>query len=366
MIRFIKYQIYIVLLILFSYNKTTTETSEDTDEFAATPIETFYKAVDISYYPSIEKKGLTFLDRKGNPKAFLQILKENQINTIRLRLWHTPKDSHASFKEVESFSKQLKNIGFKVCLTVHYSDYWADPGKQVIPEAWKNLSFAILKDSMYNYTSKIMDKIRPDIIQIGNEIDPGFLLPIGDINTQKNQFLELLRQGISAVRNHNKNTKIMIHKAVPENASWFFDIVKPLDYDLIGVSFYPQWHGKNLSFLKTQLENLTNKYPQKLVLAETSYPFTLSWNDKKNNVVGDNSQIIFPKFPATLEGQKAYFVEIKKVISSVDKAVGFAYWGAEWVAFNGANATTTGSTWENQALFDFNLKATPALEVFKD
>ena len=125
-------------------------------------------------------------------------------------MWHTPKDTHASFKEIATFSEQLKKLDFKVWLTVHYSDYWADPGKQVTPKAWENISFTTLKDSVFNYTSKIMNKIQPDIIQIGNEIDPGILLPVGDINTNRNQFLEILEQGIAAVRNHNNDTKIMI------------------------------------------------------------------------------------------------------------------------------------------------------------
>jgi arabinogalactan endo-1,4-beta-galactosidase len=360
----IKYQLLFFLILLFSCKNTTTLTTED-EEIIIPSTDTFYNAVDISYYPTIQKKGLTFYNRNGTQRNFLQILKENGVNTIRLRLWHSPKDEHASFKEVESFSKELKSLEFKVWLTVHYSDTWADPGNQTIPKAWQNASYAVLKDSVYTYTSKIMNSIEPDIIQIGNEIDPGILLPIGDISTNKTQFLALLEKGISAVRNHNSETKIMIHKADSKNASWFFDILKPLDYDLIGVSYYPKWHGKDLNVFKNQLQILDNTYSQNIVLAETSYPFTLDWNDNTNNVIGDNSQIIYPLFPATLEGQKKYLLEIKTLIKSLKKGVGFGYWGAEWVAFNGKTATD-GSSWENQALFDFDLKATPALEVFKD
>lgn len=363
----IKYQLLFFLILLISCKNTTTLVSdEDEDVEIIVPVsDTFYNAVDISYYPTIQKKGLIFYNRNGTQRNFLQILKENGVNTIRLRLWHSPKDEHASFKEAETLSKELKKLDFKIWLTVHYSDTWADPGNQTIPNAWKNASFTVLKDSVYKYTSKIMTNIKPDIIQIGNEIDPGILLPIGDISKNKTQFLALLEKGISAVRNHNSETKIMIHKADSKNASWFFDLVKPLDYDLIGVSYYPKWHGKDLNIFKNQLQILDNKYTQNIVLAETSYPFTLDWNDHTNNVIGDNSQIIYPQFPATLEGQKNYLLEIKTIIKSLKKGVGFGYWGAEWIAFNGKTATN-GSSWENQALFDFDLKATPALEVFKD
>ena len=363
----IKYILFFFLIILISCKNTSTIVSDEDEEveIIIPQSKTFYNAVDISYYPTIQKKGISFYNRSGTKRDFLQILKENGVNTIRLRLWHSPKDEHASFKEVETLSKELKRLNFKVWLTVHYSDSWADPGKQVIPNAWKNASFSVLKDSVYNYTSKIMNKIEPDIIQIGNEIDPGILLPFGDIGNNKDWFLSLLGKGISAVRNHNSETKIMIHKADSKDAKWFFDIVKPLDYDLIGVSYYPKWHGKDLTVFENQLKFLDNTYAQDIVLAETSYPFSFGWNDNTNNVIGDNSQIIYPQFPATLNGQKAYLQEIKTIVKSLKKGVGFGYWGAEWVAFNGVNSTN-GSTWENQALFDFNLKATPALEVFKD
>ncbi|PWG05868.1 glycoside hydrolase family 53 protein [Polaribacter aquimarinus] len=366
--RAIKYLLLFFLIILISCKNATSvvsEEREEEEEITKPLSKPFYAAVDISYYPTIQKKGLSFYNRNGTQRNLLQILKENDVNTIRLRLWHSPKDEHASFKEVQTFSKELKRLGFKVWLTVHYSDTWADPGNQVIPKAWKNASFTILKDSVYNYTSKIMDKIEPDIIQIGNEIDPGILLPIGNIGSNKEQFIQLLEKGIAAVRNHNSTTKIMIHKADFKDSKWFFDLVKPLEYDLIGVSYYPKWHGKDLDVFENQLQFLDNNYTQDIVLAETSYPFTLGWNDHTNNVIGENSQIIYPQFPATLEGQKAYLVKIKNIVKSLKKGVGFGYWGAEWVAFNGASATN-GSSWENQALFDFNLKATPALEVFKD
>lgn len=349
------------LLFLFScQNSNPSEgvTPED-------PSSDFYNAVDISYYPRIVQKGLTFYNRQDVVKDFLQILKENNINTIRLRLWHQPVDEHASFEEVKTFSAQLKAQGFKVWITVHYSDTWADPAHQMIPAAWQGLSFAQMKDSVYNYTKKIVSQIDPNIIQIGNEIDSGFLLPTGDINTQRDQFLMLLEEGIQSVRDHAPETKIMLHKADPNTADWFYDVVRNLDYDLIGVSYYPRWHGKDLNLLRSRLQNLENTFQKDILIAETSYPFTLDWNDFTNNNIGSNDQIIFPQYPASFEGQKDFLAEIKSLVRSLDKGVGLGYWGAEWVAFEGPTATN-GSSWENQALFDFNLKATPALEVFKD
>lgn len=366
------YFLSIFILLLFACQNSSPdvvneeEEDEVVNEDPAEPTSFFYAGADISYYPRIAQKNLSFKNRAGVPSDFLQILKENGINTIRLRLWHTPTDDHASFDEVRSFSAQLKSLGFKVWITVHYSDSWADPSKQFTPNAWQNASFSVMKDSVYNYTTRIMSQINPDIIQVGNEIDNGFLWPIGNMDTNQHQFLDLLREGIRAVRDHNTETKIMIHKADPNDAVSFFNIVKILDFDLIGISYYPQWHGKDLVVLRNQLHQLNNSFLQDLVIAETAYPFTHGWNDQNNNIIGSNDQIIFPQYPATLDGQKNFLSEIKSIVKSLNKGVGFGYWGAEWVAFEGPSATAEGSPWENQALFDFDLKATPAIEVFKD
>jgi len=361
--------LFLFSFLIFSACQTSSTTELPGEDDTSTPLEPtsfFYSGADISYYPTISQRNLTFRNRANVPRDFLQILLENGVNTARLRLWHTPATDHASFEEVETFSAQLKSLGFKVWLTVHYSDTWADPGNQQIPAAWQNASFEVLKDSVYKYTAKIMDRIAPDIIQIGNEVDPGMLLPIGDINTNRQQFLDLLKEGIKAVRDHNQESKIMIHKADPNSAFWFFNTIGDLDFDIMGVSYYPRWHGKDLNLLKIQLTQLETNFPQDIMLAETSYPFTLDWYDLTNNNIGSNDQIIFPDYPATLEGQRAYLTEIKSIVKSLNKGIGFGYWGAEWVAFEGSNATTTGSPWENQALFDFDLKATPAIEVFKE
>lgn len=347
-----------LFLLVSCQNSSTSELPPEETSF-------FYKGADISFYPRIAQKNLTFKDRNNVPRDFLHILQESGVNTIRLRLWHTPADEHASFQEVLSFSNQLKALGFKIWLTVHYSDTWADPAHQAIPAAWQNASYEVLKDSVYNYTSKVMDRINPDIIQIGNEVDSGILLPVGNVNTNRSQFLGLLNEGIQAVRDHNSTAKIMIHKADPNTALWFFDLLKTLDFDFIGLSYYPQWHGKDLSQLNTILSQLETTFPQDIFIAETAYPFTLDWNDHTHNVLGSNDQIIFPEYPASLDGQKAFLSEIKSMVNSLSKGVGFGYWGAEWVAFEGPLATN-GSSWENQALFDFNLRATPALEVFAE
>ena len=356
--------LFLVILCACQNNSSPDLPDEDSEDIPQ-PTSFFYKGADISYYPTIAQRNLTFRNRDNVPRDFLQILLENGVNTARLRLWHTPSTQHASFEEVEQFISQLKALGFKIWLTVHYSDTWADPSDQEIPSAWQNASFTVLKDSVYNYTSRIIEHMSPDIIQVGNEVDSGILLPQGNINNNQQQFLELLRRGIQAVRDHNSTSKIMIHKADPNSAMCFFNTIRGLDFDIIGVSYYPRWHGKDLNQLKNQLLQLDANFPQDIMIAETSYPFTLGWNDFTNNNIGSNDQIIYPEYPATLEGQKAFLSEINSIVQSLEHGIGLGYWGAEWVAFEGPTATN-GSSWENQALFDFDLKATHALEVFKE
>lgn len=322
------------------------------------------RGADISFYPSINKRNIKFYNTSGNQDDFLTILKKSGINTIRLKLWVHPKDQNASLDEVEQFSNQLKAMGFKIWLTLHYSDTWADPGKQITPEKWQNISFAALKDSVSDYTTKVMNIIDPEYIQIGNEINSGMLHPQGNISTQPDSFLELLKVGSQAVRNSNSSTKIILHFAGHQNADWFFNLVNQTDYDIIGLSYYPLWHGKDLNALRSTMKNLVEKYDKEIVLAETAYPFTLDWNDWTNNIVGTESQLLLPDFPPTPEGQQAFIKEMNEIILNTPNGLGICYWGAELIAFDG-NESKNGSPWENQSLFDFSNKALPVLENFR-
>ena len=130
----------------------------------------------------------------------MDILKKEGINTIRLRLWVDPSNGHSGFQEVLTFSNELKAQGFKVWLSLHYSDTWADPGQQSPPQHWQNLSFEALADSVYDYTEKVVAEIRPDYIQLGNEINSGLLHPYGHITDNREDFLQLLEQSSAAVR----------------------------------------------------------------------------------------------------------------------------------------------------------------------
>ncbi len=319
------------------------------------------KAADLSFLPEIEDAGIVFYNLTGQEEDMLTTLKNAGMNTVRIRLWHTPAGGRSGYGEVKAFAEKVRNKGLKVWLTVYYSDTWADPGHQQTPEAWQNLDLAALTDSVYRYTAGIINGIKPDYIQIGNEINAGMLWPTGKYTNLVN-LKALLASGVKAVRDHDKNCKIMLHIAGPDQAEWLFSNLQSIDYDITAVSYYPFWHGKDLTTLGPALKNLNTRFLKPVVIAETAYPFTLGWNDWTNNIIGSNDQI-HPDYPASEAGQLAFMKEISRISFSANGLAGFCYWGAEWVAFKGPQASN-GSSWENMALYDFSNKALPAIEAF--
>ena len=319
------------------------------------------KGADLSFLPEIRQSGVVLKNANNQPEDMLLTLKNSGVNVIRLRLWKNPTETNSNFSSVKNLAKEIQNLGMKVLLSVHYSDTWADPGKQTKPVQWQGIPFNQLKDSVYLYTKKIVSEINPEYIQLGNEINPGFMWPEGHISNPT-QFKELLQKGINAVRETNAQTKIIIHYAGFENANQFYTSISNLDYDIIGLSYYPMWHGKNLETLKQNLITISNTHNKAIFIAETSYPFTLGWNDYTNNIIGLESQIL-SQFSATPQGQKDYLTAIKEIINEVPKGIGFCYWGGEWVSYKG-NTASNGSSYENQAFWDFENKSLPILACF--
>ncbi len=350
---------YILIIILIFGCRSDSENNDHWGGISPDLI----SAVDISDYPKVSSYNPTFYDENNNEIDFINTLIQNGVNTIRLRLWVNPANESSSLIEVKEFSDELKSLGFKIWITPHFSDTWAHPGQQQIPTNWESLSFEELKNQLYSYTSQIMNEIDPDYIQIGNEINTGILFPHGNIADNQDQFVELVNVGVSAVRNNSTNAKIILHCAGFESSNWFFNIVKEVDYDVIGISYYPWWHGKSLNDLQNQLSNLSVNFNKEVLIAETSYPFTLGWNDWTNNNVGLEEHLILPEYPASPQGQKDFIRDIKNLILEVNNGIGFCYWGADSIAWDG-ETSTNGSTWENQAVFDFDNKELPVLKEF--
>ncbi|HAP58794.1 MAG TPA: arabinogalactan endo-1,4-beta-galactosidase [Cytophagales bacterium] len=335
------------------------------DPIVPVPEAEYFIGTDLSSLPEIEAAGTIFYNTEGQLVDAVSLLKSMGMNTIRLRLWVDPQDEHSGLAEVKAFAERLRSARLKLWLSVHYSDTWADPGKQVIPAAWQGLSFPSLKDSVASYTQRVAQTLQPDIIQLGNEINSGLLHPQGDRNAQPEQFLELLIRATQAVRETTPEARIMLHYAGIAGADAFFDEVAEVDYDQIGLSYYPRWHGKDLADLKTTLRRLSERHEKEVLIAETAYPFTLDWADWTNNLVGLEEQVILPSYPASPQGQQDFISVIQSITTrEVALGRGFCYWGAELVAWRGPEATD-GSPWENQALFDFEHRALPVLDAIE-
>ncbi len=322
------------------------------------------RAADLSFTPEIAAAGTVFFDMQGNARDMPAIFHEAGCNVVRLRLWHTPAGSHSSTAEVVAFAARLRAEGFKLWLDLHYSDSWADPGQQRKPVAWENLGLMALHDSVYAYTKAMVASVGPDYVQIGNEINNGFLWEEGR-RTHEAQFVSLLQQAVRAAREVAPRAEIIMHYAGIRGATAFYQLLEDnrVDYDIIGLSYYPLWHGKDLGQLQAMMEKLTGRFARPLLLAEIAYPFTLNWNDYTNNIIGLKSQLL-PGYPATPSGQAAYLERVRQMLVTLDGGLGFCYWAPDWVAFRGPTATD-GSAWENQALFDFGNKALPGIEVFR-
>lgn len=351
-------------------------------ETIETPSETnFYKGMDLSFQPELEHYNITYRNAQNSPIDLLPFVVENGTNLVRLKLWHTPKDGQNSLEDVKAYAKRVKDQNTAFLLNFHYSDYWADPGKQNPPEAWKNMTQQELRVAIFSYTKSVLEALKnqntlPEMVQIGNETDSGFLWDYGKVwnefDNNWDNYVALVKEAIRAVKTVDTNgkIKIMLHHSSVENAVYFFDKLAPynIDFDIIGLSYYPQFQIKDLSLVQLKLNQLALNFKKDILMVEVAYPFTLQWDDNSNNYIGDNTQIL-KEFPATPEGQKAYFEWLVETIKNIpdNRGIGFCYWAPDWVAFNGnENTSTSGSAWENQCMFDFNHKALPVFDVYRD
>ncbi len=327
----------------------------------------FIRGVDISFTPQIEDLGGKY-KLNGVTKDVLDIFKESGVNYVRLRLWHTPNDPkdpqhiYCGLQKTLAYAKRIKAKGFKFLLDIHYSDWWADPGKQTKPAAWTNLSFDVLKDSVYSYTKNVITQLKnqntlPDMVQVGNEITNGMLWPDGRNNTSAGwtAFGELLKKGIAGVKDAAgvSSIKIMIHIDKGGNNStsrWFFDnlIAQGVQFDVIGQSYYPWWHG-TLTDLKNNLNDLAVRYNKEIVVAETAYPMNSQYlNDGMSNVSFDPTKLP-AGYPVTVKGQKDFVIAVAKIVKETNnkKGIGFFYWEPAYIS-----VPPIGSSWEYYTTFD--------------
>jgi arabinogalactan endo-1,4-beta-galactosidase len=347
------YSLLLILFILSSCRKSNSQESTDSAVKAKfyAPSE-FVMGADLSYVNQILEHGYTYKD-SGNIMDPYKIFHKYGANVIRFRLFHTPKwtmelygptatKMYNDYDDVKKGISESKAAGMQTCLDFHYSDTWADPGNQIKPATWDTITrINVLKDSLYNYTYKTLFKLgqsglMPEFVQVGNEINPGLLLPQGDRwDGNESNMIILLNSAIKAVRDagisNSIKPKVIIHIAQPENVdSWFDGLAAKglVDYDIIGISYYNIWSNVALSDLNTIISRLKSKYGKEVIIMETSYPWTSVSPDGQTQIISASQ--LAPGYPATPEGQYKYLCDLtQKVIDGGGKGV--FYWEPAWI-----------------------------------
>ncbi|MCA5013960.1 glycosyl hydrolase 53 family protein [Enterococcus sp. S22(2020)] len=357
----------------------------------------FISGADISILADMEKSGGKYYEN-GTQKDALQILKNNGVNYVRLRLWNNPYDSAGNsygagtndLATTISLAKRAKALNLKVLLDFHYSDFWVDPGKQNVPKAWASYSFDQMNTAVYDYTKTVLTQMKsagafPDMVQIGNELNSGMLWPYGKSWGQGggefDRLATFLNSGIKAVKDTQTSyTPIMLHVADGGDTSlfqWWFDEItaRKVNYDLIGISYYPYWHG-SMANLQHTMDTISQRYAKDVVVVETAYGHTTNNADNKTNAF-TSVEAATAGYEASSNGQYRYLTDLITAIKEVpnNKGTGFFYWEPLW--YNGAVSWATqagmnylgvtdetGNEWDNQAMFDFNGNALPSLKAF--
>ena len=336
-----------------------------------------YLGADLSYINEIEECGAQFKSDGKKVDPFI-LFAEKGTNLIRVRLWHTPRTPYSNFNDVKKTIARAKAQKMEVLLDFHYSDTWADPGRQDIPKAWVEINDQnILGDSLYNYTYLTLSKLNdanllPEMVQVGNETNSELLQPEGKFkdNIDWNRNSMLLNKGIKAVRDisaiSGKKIEVMLHIAQPENAlKWFAaaDNNNLKDFDWIGISYYPLWSEYKFDRLPVAIDSLIKTYKKKLMVVETSYPYTLENIDKANNIL--DQKALLAEYPATPEGQKNYMIDLTRITLKAG-GKGVVYWEPAWVTSSCKTLWGEGSHWDNATFFDAanGNEALPAFEYY--
>ncbi len=353
---------------------TATSTELPTPTPAPTP-PPFIRGVDASYLQQIEDAGgKYFMD--GQAADALEIFKQHGVNYIRLRLWVAPIIGYNDLAHTLKMAKRVKALGMGLLIDFHYSDTWADPGKQIKPAAWASLKGAELQKAVRAYTHQVISALKkqgtlPDMVQIGSEITPGMLWDDGRVGGANDanwpQFAALLKAGAAGVQDsltEGEKVEIILHVDAGgnfETCRWFFDhiVEQKVPFDYICLSYYPWWHGK-LPDLENNLNSLADRFHKPILVVETAYPWSLENNDNVGNLVGPQTDLL-PEFPASVEGQQRFLQAeidlLKRVPGGLGK--GLFYWAADDIT-----SPRFGSVFENAATFDFQGNVLDSLKVF--
>lgn len=381
----------------------------------------FVKGMDLSTLLELEKCGAKYFDG-GKESYILDIMKKYDVDTIRIRVWNDPwsqtKESYGAGENdlltSLAIAKKVTDAGFGVLLNFHYSDFWADPGKQFKPKAWANYGVEELEKAVYDFTLESMrtflaDGVNITMVQVGNELSNGLLWPEGKVPHYDN-IAKFVNAGIRAVREADSERlsggisgvasameplakiPVMIHLDNGGNnelyRTWFDNFMeRGEDFELIGLSYYPFWHG-TLDMLTDNMNDIAERYGKELIVAEVSMGYTmedyasyekLSEHERKGYATRP-ALVEKIEYPMTKQGQYDFMEDFLHRISHIKggRGKGFFYWEPAWIPVAGSGWATPasleymndpgpcGNEWANQALFDYDGNALPTLKLIRD
>jgi arabinogalactan endo-1,4-beta-galactosidase len=281
---------------------------------------------------------------------------------------------YSNLQDVEKTIQRAKSAGMAVNLDIHYSDRWADAGNQQIPAAWQGLGFNILKDSVYQYTTNVLTYLKgknltPEMVQIGNETNQGMLFNAGKVvNNNWTAFADLLKSGIKAVRDFSQTSvikpQIILHVAKLTDADYFANGVINLggvtDFDILGVSHYFVYSTlPAMSDVGNTIRALKTKYNKKIMIVETAYPWSAQGADNYNNLISGTTG--FNGYGVSKDEQYKYMKDLTQQIITGGGS-GVMYWEPAWITSTLNDSYGIGSSWENNAFFDFTGNTLPAID----
>ena len=364
----------------------------------------FIKGMDVSSLLELEGLGAKFYDEDGDERNLLAILQEYGVNALWLRLWNHPysKDGEpygAGTNDLETaleLAKRAKERGLDVLLNLHYSDFWANPGRQMKPKAWYDYTGKRLESAVYDFTVAVLrefqrEGIFPDMVQVGNGLSNGLLWPDGK-RPDFESIAQLVNAGIHGVRDTLPDIPVMIHLGNGGNArlyqEWFDNYFASDgdDFEVMGLSYDPFLHG-SLEDLEHNMNDIALRYGKELLVAEASMAYTMEdyasheelEPSKGIGMAARQKTMKKMDYPVTKQGQadfmKDFIARIRRVPKGLGK--GFFYWEPAWIPTPGSGWATEaslkymkepgpcGNQWANQALFDYEGRPLPALNVIK-
>lgn len=322
----------------------------------------FIFGMDVSSVLAEEASGVVYYDFDGNPADLFRVLADNGVNYIRVRVWNDPYDSqgrgfgggNCDIAAAVEIGKRATAAGQKLLVDFHYSDFWADPGKQMVPRAWKGMEIEEKREAAYTFTRDCMEQLKEagvdvGMVQVGNETN-------GALAGEKTwmNIAWIMDAGARAVREIYPDALIAVHFANPENADSYRTYAKKLDYyeknglihyDVFGTSYYPYWHGtrENLSAVMTEI---AETYDKKVMVMETSYAYTAEDTDFSGNTIGDGGS--FTKdYPFTVQGQANAVRNITDtVVNGMKDGIGVCYWEGAWITVGTGSWEENHEKWE--------------------